>query len=159
LKRTKDLVIFFRTQIATENQIADSLNLSLGKIGNPTIKGVLKGIYLESAKHAEMYSLTIDLLTSVSKSRGQAKMDTHKDFMEKHIEMESDMIEKITKVLLSVENEKVKVLLNSILMDKKRHLELLRQILEITAIEETITEENWEDIWWDMIWKDARGST
>ena len=73
--------------------------------------------------------------------------------------MESDLIEEITKVLLSVENEKVKLLLNSILMDKKRHLELLRQILEITAIEETMTEENWEDIWWDMIWKDARGST
>ena len=159
MKRTKELVIFFRRQIATENQIADSLNLALGKIGNPAIRGVLKGIYLESAKHAEMYGLTIDLMTIVSKARGQENMDLQRDFMEKHIEMESNLIEEITKVLLSVESEKVKVLLNSILMDKKRHLELLRQILEITAIEETISEDNWEDIWWDMIWKDSRGST
>ena len=159
MKRKSELVRFLQRQIATENQIADLLNVSLSEIGNPAIKGVLKGISLESAKHAEMYNSTIALMTSGSQAIGQEKLDRHRSFMEKHIEMESELIEELTKVVPSVENEKVKLLLNSILMDKKRHLELLRQILEITAIEETITGENWEDIWWDMIWKDARGST
>lgn len=159
MKRKSELVKFLQRQITTENQIADLLKMSLSQIGNPTIKGVLKGISLESSKHAEMYRSTIALMADAAQVIGQENFDRQRSFMEKHIEMESELISELTKVVPSVENEKVKLLLNSILMDKKRHLELLRQILEVTAIEETIPGEQWEDIWWDMMWKDSRGST
>ena len=159
MKRKSELVRFLQKQISTEKQVADLLSMSLSEIGNPAIKGVLMGISFESAKHAEMYNSTIALMTSASEGIPQEKLDRQRSFMEKHIDMESESIEELTKVVPTVENEKVKLLLNSILMDKKRHLELLRHVLEITAIEEHISGENWDDIWWDMMWKDARGSS
>ncbi|MEM3357110.1 MAG: ferritin-like domain-containing protein, partial [Candidatus Bathyarchaeia archaeon] len=54
-------------------------------------------------------------------------------------------------LLSSVENEKVKLLLNAILVDEKRHHELLKQVLEIIVHGETITEEDW----WDILWKNV----
>ena len=158
MRQKGDLVRFLEKQITIENQIAESLNRSLSEIGNPAVKGVLKGISLESAKHAEMYNSTIALMSSVSQALEQENLDKQKYFVEKHIKMEFELIEELTRILPSVEDEKVKLLLNSILMDKKRHLELLKQILEITAIKEAMTGENWQDIWWDMVWKDSRGS-
>jgi hypothetical protein len=65
--------------------------------------------------------------------------------------MEAELIEKIGKVLPTVANEKVKLLLNAILMDEKRHHELLKNVLEIVVHGETITEADW----WDVLWKNV----
>ena len=51
-----ELVVFLKEQIKIENKIVESLNSSLREIGNPTVKGVLKGISLDSVKHAEIYA-------------------------------------------------------------------------------------------------------
>ncbi len=159
MKKKSELVKFLQKQIRTENQISDLSKVVLREIGNPAIRGVLKGISLESSKHAEMYNSTVALLVGASGVIGQENFDRQRSFLEKHIELESELISELVEVMPSVENGQVRLLLNSILMDKKRHLELLRQILEVTDIGETIQEGHWEDIWWDMMWKDSRGSS
>ena len=63
-----ELVEFLREQIKTENKIVQSLNKSLISIGNPAIKGVLKGVSLDSVKHAQMYTSAVTLLTTVSQA-------------------------------------------------------------------------------------------
>jgi rubrerythrin len=65
--------------------------------------------------------------------------------------MESELIKKIGKKLPSIENEKVRLLLNAILTDEKRHHKLLKEVLEILVRGETITEEDW----WDVLWKNV----
>jgi ribonucleotide reductase beta subunit family protein with ferritin-like domain len=134
-----------------ENEIVRSLNNSLGDIKNPTVKGILKGISLDSVKHAEMYASAVMLMTTVSQALTQEHLDKQKDLVEKHIRMEAELIEKIGKVLPTVANEKVKLLLNAILMDEKRHHELLKNVLEIVVHGETITEADW----WDVLWKNV----
>ena len=129
----------------------NSLNKSLTDIGNPTVKGVLKGISLDSVKHAEMYNSAVKLLTSVPQALTQENLDQQKKLVEKHIELEAELIEKISNTLPTVENKKVKVLLNAILADEKRHHELLKEILEILVKGETITEADW----WDVLWKNV----
>lgn len=146
-----DLVKFLKDQIKIENKIVESLNKSLPDLGNPTVKGVLKGISLDSVKHAEMYASAVTLLTSVSKALTQENLDKQKDLVEKHIQMEAELIEKIGNMLPSVKDKKVKLLLNAILGDEKRHHELLKDILEILVKGETITEADW----WDILWKDV----
>jgi len=149
---TKDeLTKFMKEQIKIENKIVQSLNNSLVDIGNPAVKGVLKGISLDSVKHAEMYSSAIALLTTVSKALTQENLDKQKDLVEKHIQMEAELIEKISKMLPGVKDSKVKLLLNAILADEKRHHELLKKVLEILVHGETITEADW----WDILWKDV----
>ena len=146
-----ELVQFLKDQIKVENKIVESLNKSLPDIGNPTVKGVLKGISLDSVKHAEMYSSAVMLLTTVSKALTQENLDKQKDLVEKHIQMEAELIQKIGKTLPSVKDKKVRLLLEAILSDEKRHHELLKNVLEILVKGETITEADW----WDMLWKDV----
>jgi rubrerythrin len=149
---TKDeLVNFLKEQIKIENKIVQSLNKTLPELANPPVKGVLKGISLDSLKHAEMYASAVTLLTSVSKALTQENLDVQKDLVEKHIQMEAELIQKIGKMLPSVKDKRVRLLLNAILADEKRHHELLKEVLEILVKGETITE---EDLW-DMLWKDV----
>lgn len=146
-----ELVEFLKEQVKVENKIVDSLNKSLPEIDNPTVKGVLKGVSLDSVKHAEMYASAVRLMTTVSKALTQENLDKQKDLVERHIQMEADLIKKISKVLPTVKDNKVKLLLRAILEDEKRHHGLLKQILEILVKGETITEADW----WDIIWKDV----
>lgn len=146
-----ELVGFLKEQVKVENKIVDSLNKSLPEIDNPTVKGVLKGVSLDSVKHAEMYASAVRLMTTVSKALTQENLDKQKDLVERHIQMEADLIKKISKVLPTVKDSKVRLLLSAILEDEKRHHGLLKQILEILVKGETITEADW----WDIIWKDV----
>ena len=146
-----ELVRFLKDQIKVENKIVESLNKSLPEIGNPTVKGVLRGVSLDSVKHAQMYSSAVMLLTTVSQALTQDNLDKQKDLVEKHIQMEAELIQKIGKILPSVEDKKVRLLLEAILSDEKRHHELLKNVLEILVKGETITEADW----WDMLWKDV----
>jgi ribonucleotide reductase beta subunit family protein with ferritin-like domain len=151
MKTKEDLVGFLKAQIEVENEIVDSLNNALVEMKNPPVKGVLKGISLDSVKHAEMYASAIELLTSVSQALTQEHLDKHKALVEKHIRMEAELIKKISNILPMVENEKVKLLLNAILEDEKRHHELLKMVLEIIVRGEAITEEDW----WELLWKNV----
>lgn len=146
-----ELVDFIKKQITIEHAIVSSLNKSLAEIGNPTVKGVLKGISLDSVKHAEMYESALKLLTSVSQALTQENLDKQRELVEKHIQLEAELIEKIGNVLPTVENNKVKLLLNAILADEKRHHALLKAVLEILVRGETITEADW----WDILWKNV----
>ena len=151
MKSKDELINFMKAQIKVENDIVDSLNSGLVEIKNPPVRGVLKGISLDSVKHAEMYAAATELLTSVSQALSQEHLDKQKALVEKHIRMEAELIKKISKALPSVENEKVKLLLNAILADEKRHHELLKMVLEILVRGETITEADW----WDLLWKNV----
>jgi ribonucleotide reductase beta subunit family protein with ferritin-like domain len=151
LSSNEKLIGFLKRQIVIENEIVDSLNNALGDIKNPPVKGVLKGISLDSVKHAELYASAIKLLTSTSQALTQEHLDEQKRLVEKHIKLEAELIEKLVKVVPSIENEKVKLLLDAILSDEKRHHELLKMVLEILVKGETIT----EDDWWDVLWKNV----
>jgi rubrerythrin len=151
LSSNEELIKFLKAQIKVENDIVDSLNNALVDIKNPPVKGVLKGISLDSIKHAELYAAATVLLTNVSQALTQENLDAQKAVVEKHIRMEAELIRKIGKVLPTVENEKVKFLLNAILSDEKRHHALLKMVLELLVKGETITEADW----WDLLWKDA----
>jgi len=151
LKPKDELINFMKAQIKVENEIVDSLNSALVDVKNPPVRGVLKGISLDSVKHAEMYAAATELLTSVSQALSQENLDKQRALVEKHIRMEAELIKKIKKVLPTVENAKVRLLLNAILADEKRHHELLKMVLEILVRGETITEADW----WDLLWKNV----
>jgi hypothetical protein len=145
------LVEFMKRQIIVENEIVDSLNKGLTDIHNPPVKGVLKGISLDSMKHAELYSAAVTLLTNPSKALTQKNLDEQRALVEKHIQMEAELIKKLEKVVPGLENKKVKFLLNSILADERRHHAMLKVVLEIIVKGETIT----EDDWWELLWKNV----
>lgn len=147
----EELVRFLKEQIEIENKIVDSLNKSLDDIRNPSVRGVLKGISLDSVKHAEMYASAIKLLTEIGPALKEEHLDEQRRLVEEHIEMEARLIKRISEKLPTIENEKVRLLLEAILADERRHHQLLNEVLKILVRGETITEADW----WDLLWKNV----
>ena len=147
----KDIIEFIKNQILVEKKIVQSLNKGLLDVKNPPVKGVLKGISLDSIKHAELYAAALVLMTKVSPALQQENLDTQTDLVEKHIQLEGELIQKLEKIIPTITNDKVQFLLNSILSDEKRHHELLKLVLNIIIHGETIT----EDDWWKMLWENV----
>jgi bacterioferritin (cytochrome b1) len=140
-----------KRQIVIEKEIVDSLNKGIVDIKNPPVKGVLKGISLDSVKHAELYSAAVTLLTNVSQALKQENLDAQRALVEKHIQMEAELIKKLEKMMPAIENSKVKFLLNAILTDERRHHAMLKMVLEIIVHGETITEADW----WELLWENV----
>ena len=138
-------------QIKVEKTIIDSVITGLVEIKNPAVKGVLKGISLDSKKHAEMYSSAINLLTDVPQALTEKDLDKQTELVEKHIHLEEEVIRKLKKMIPSVQNKKVMLLLNAILSDEVRHHTLLKKVLDILVKGETITDADW----WDVIWENV----
>ena len=146
-----ELVEFIKRQIVIEKEIVDSLNKGITDIKNPPVKGVLKGISLDSMKHAELYTAALILLTKTSQALTQEDLDTQRVLVEKHIQLEAELIKKREDMMPAIENSKVKFLLKSILTDEKRHHAMLKLVLEIIVHAETITEEDW----WQVLWENV----
>lgn len=130
-----------------------SVSYALEKIDNEAVSMALRGVSLDSSKHAEMYRSAIALLTRSSAALSEEQLEIQKTVIESHIKMEETVIKQLEVRLPSVENEKVALLLNAILMDERRHHKLLKALLEILVKGETVTEGDW----WDAIWGDAPG--
>ena len=150
-KTNDELVTFLKKQIGNEKAIVDSLEKSLPSIKNPVVKGVLKGVSLDSVKHGELYSAAVLLLTEASTAMTQENLDEQKKLVEKHIKMEAELITLIEQKMPVIKDKKVQFLLESILTDEKRHHAMLKTVLEIIVKGETITEEDW----WKMLWENV----
>lgn len=147
----KELLDFIKRQIIVEKEIVHSLNKGLLNIENPPVKGVLKGISLDSIKHSELYAAALSLLTKTPKALKQENLDEQKALVAKHIKMEAELIKKLENILPLIKNKKVQFLLDSILADERRHHGLLKKVLEIIVHGETITEADW----WEMLWENV----
>jgi bacterioferritin (cytochrome b1) len=151
LSSKDELVDFFKNQIKIEQTIVDSVKEGLTEIKNPAVTGVLNGISLDSLKHAKMYSSAITLLTRVPQALTEGNLDKQKELVKKHIQLEVTVIQKLNEIIPSVQNEKVKLLLNAILEDETRHHALLEKVLNILVKGETITDKDWWDVMWENV--------
>jgi len=151
LSSNDELVDLFKSQIKTEETIVESVKTGLVEVENPAVKGVLEAISLDSTKHAQMYTSAITLLTNVPQALTEENFEKQKKLVKKHIQLEEKVIKKLVEALPNVENNKVKLLLDAILSDEKRHHALLLKILEILVKGETITNNDW----WDMLWENV----
>jgi rubrerythrin len=151
LDSNDELVALFKNQIKIEQTIVDSVNKGISDMENPVVKGVLKGISLDSKKHADIYSSAISLLTSVSQALTEDNLNKQIELVEKHIQLEAHIIKKLQDVVPSIQNKKVKLLLSTILSDELRHHALLKKVLNILVRGETITDNDW----WDVLWENV----
>jgi rubrerythrin len=151
MEKKKDLLDFLKNQVTVENEIVASLEKAIVGMKNPAVKGVLKGVSLDSVKHAELYSSAITLLTDASTALTQDNLDEQRTLVKKHIDIEAKLIQKLQTMIPTIENEKVVFLLKAILNDEVRHHAMLKMTLEIIVHGETITEADW----WKMLWENV----
>jgi len=140
-----------REMVRREEEIVASVRDSLEKMSHPAVKGVLEGISLDSLKHAKMYEAALGLLAGVREEVKEEQLREQEELLRKHLRWEEELMGKIGSVLPEVENEKVRMLLEAILSDERRHHLLLRKVLELLVRGETVTG---EDLW-DLLWKNV----
>jgi rubrerythrin len=144
----EEMISFFREQIKLEEEIVRSINQILKTITNPVAKGALKGISLDSLKHAEIYKAAIEVV-SFPPALTEEELNRLKRAVKKHIEDEEKAMKYLNYGIEKAKNKKIKFLLESIASDEKRHHELLNKIIDIIVRGETIT----EDDWWNFLWQ------
>lgn len=147
------LLKFLENQISIEEKIVKSIKESVGLIDNEAVTTALNGISLDSKKHAMMYKSAISLMTTTSAALNQEQLDLQRKVVSDHIKMEEAVIKELEKMLPTVENEKVELLLTAILRDEERHHKLLKTLFEILIRGEAVTEGDW----WDAVWGDVPG--
>ena len=147
------MIKFFERQITLENKIVESVHEAVDQIENEAVSTALKGISLASTKHAMMYKSVISLMSTSSAALNEEQLDLQKKVIENHIKMEEAVIEELKKVVPTVENEKVGLILSAILKDEERHHKLLNTLYEILIKGESVTEGDW----WDALWGDVPG--
>ncbi|MCL2476172.1 hypothetical protein [Candidatus Bathycorpusculum sp.] len=150
-KNSNSLVDFLKKQVTVENEIVDSLESALVGMKNPAVKGVLRGVSLDSVKHADLYTSALTLLSSTSTALAQDDLDKQRALVEKHIAIEAELIKVLKEKIPEIDNAKVIFLLNAILEDECRHHAMLKRVLDIIVQGETIT----EDDWWKLLWEGA----
>jgi len=146
----EELIGFLREQVKLEEEIIESMGRTLDMVTNPVAKGVLKGISLDSLKHAEIYKAAIEV-ASVPQALTEKEFYHLKQDVKRHIENEERVIGRLKKAIEEARNEKVKFLLQSIAADEERHHALLSEIMDIVVRGETITEADW----WDFLWRNV----
>jgi len=146
----KELIAFFREQVKQEEQIVRSINKALRRLKNPVVVSVLKGMSLDSLKHADMYKAA-ESIVSAAPAMSEDELDHLNEVVSWHIANEEKVMAQVDDFIKKVKDKKIKFLLESIQTDEKRHHELLKTIMNVIARGETIT----EDEWWEILWKNV----
>ena len=147
------LPIFLESMIDAENAIVKSVEESLEELGNYAVEAALKGISLDSMKHAMLYGSALAILTESRTPLDETQLDRQRDLVERHITMEERVIARLEEMIPRVENEKVSFILEAIIADERRHHKVLLNVQELLVRGETVTEEDW----WDAVWGDVPG--
>jgi len=146
----KELIGFFREQVKHEEEIVRSINKALRKLKNPVVASVLKGMSLDSMKHADMYRAAESII-SVARAMSEEELDHLNEVVSWHIKNEEKVMGHVEEIIKKVKDKKIKFLLENIQEDEKRHHELLKTIMDTIARGETIT----KDEWWEILWKNV----
>ncbi|TEU12399.1 ferritin-like domain-containing protein [Candidatus Bathyarchaeota archaeon] len=147
------LTIFLESMIEAEKAIVKSVEESLEELGNYAVEAALKGISLDSMKHAMLYGSALAILTETRTPLDETQLERQRDLVERHITMEGRVIARLEEMIPRVENEKVSFILETIIADERRHHKVLLNVQELLVRGETVTEEDW----WDAVWGDVPG--
>ena len=131
--------------MAFEKHTAKTLRVMAGKTRNTVPKLLLKGIELDTTKHAHMYATLIDMASGATISKVE-HYEMRKQ-LEQHVENEKIMLLQATKIAKNLTDSRMKPLLRLILEDERRHHKTLLTLLKTIAIEEKVS----EDDWWDYL--------
>ena len=144
------MIEFFRNQIKLEHHIVESVTNSLKTVRNPVVKQVLRAIAFDSQKHAGIYNAAMSI-TKITPALTDKEYRELEEITAKHIVDEKKAIAALDKIMPKIKDSKVKFLLESIVVDERKHHELLNKIIDLVVKKEAITEEDW----WEILWKNV----
>ncbi|MEM0093712.1 MAG: hypothetical protein QXT33_07350 [Thermofilum sp.] len=116
------------------------------------LAAIIEAVARDSEKHAELY----EALHSIAAGAPQPKLlesdlKALEEAVNRHIETERRMIEESRKLLGSIEEPRMQLLIAAIYEDELRHHKLLTDIKDKLAKARVLTEEQF----WEAVWRDS----
>jgi len=145
----QELISFLKKQIDLENMIVEEGKKSVKGVENVLVRELIRGIALDSMKHANMLEAMVALISGAKVFLTEKESERIGGQIKRHIELEKQAIETYSTLLEHIKDERTRLLVDYILKDERRHHELLRKIDKIIVEAETLRE---EDLW-EMVWK------
>lgn len=142
---------FFREQIKLENKIVDLAEANAKMADNILISELIRGIALDSIKHASMLSAAIELISGPKPLIEEQQMEALGDHIKEHIQLEEEAIRTYKEQLKTVKDERMQLILQYLVSDEVRHHALLTRIDKWIIQPQALT----EDDLWEMYWKHA----
>ena len=96
------LIAFFRQQVKEEEEIVRSINKALQELKNPVIVSVLKGMSLDSVKHADMYKAAESVIR-VAPAMSEDELDHLNEVVRWHINNEEKVLNAVDDFIRKVE--------------------------------------------------------
>lgn len=145
----EELISFLKKQIDLKNMIVEEGKKSVKGVENVLVRELIRGIALDSMKHANMLEAMVALISGAKVFLTEKESERIGGQIKRHIELEKQAIETYSTLLEHIKDERTRLLVDYILKDERRHHELLRKIDKIIVEAETLRE---EDLW-EMVWK------
>ncbi|MCE4614198.1 MAG: ferritin-like domain-containing protein [Desulfurococcales archaeon] len=137
--------------VEEERKYAEELEKLSASFRHPVLQGLIKGISMDSKKHSILYTAIANLLKETQPGLTEDELGIIRKSIEKHIEMEAEMVKLTGQWSEEVDDPRLKLLLKAIHDDEIKHHKILLDVKDKLAKRETITEADM----WDAIWKDS----
>jgi len=146
LTRKQELLEFLKGQIDLEQEIVDISNKSVEEIKNTLVRELIRGIAMDSKKHAMLLNALTGMLEEPTPLIEEKAFDEIKRTIERHIELEAKAIESYGKILKEYKDDtRITTIITEIRKDETRHHSFLKRLLQAIIDKETLTEELLED--------------
>jgi len=146
-----DIRSVLNDMVGEEYDLSKKLHKLADQIDSTVIKSLLKVIALDSEKHSNLYLAAIDLLDQTRRMIPEADVDKIQEEIDFHIRNEARHFDEVKKIMDSVNDPKIMMILGMILEDEGKHHRIFQELKNAIMSKEALT----EDIVWDMVWKDA----
>ncbi len=149
--QNEKLLSFFREQITLEKKIVELAEANANATNNVLIAELIRGIALDSRKHANLLNATITMASGPTPLIEEQQMEALGDHIKEHIQLEEEAIRTYKEQLKTVEDERMRLILQYLVIDEERHHALLTRIDKWIIQPQALT----EDDLWEMFWKHA----
>jgi len=149
----EELASTLRRLIEAERRYSEELRRLAESIGYTTVlAAVIDAVASDSEKHARLY----EALARIAVGEHQPKLWEEDlrvigEVIDRHIETERRMIEEARKLLESIAEARMRLILSAIHEDEVRHHKVLVDIRDKIARARVLT----EDEFWDAVWRDS----
>ena len=139
-------------RIENEREAVRLLHDSMEKTNNTVIRLLLRQLALDSAKHEHMLRAILELLEAPSNEQFSREGEEFRKAIEKHVEVEREMLEGFEKIVDKIEDKRVRFILQDIISDEKKHHAIMKRMHELVCEGEKVKDEKW----WDFLFRYSR---
>lgn len=139
-------------RIEDEKKAVELLQDSMEKTSNTVIQLLFCQLALDSMKHEKMLKAVLQLLEPPSKERFKCEGEEFRKVIEKHAEVEREMLESFEKIVDRTEDKRIRFILQDMISDEKKHHTIVNRIYELVCEGEKIKDEKW----WDFLFRYSR---